>query len=387
MNDEATTPGAQRMPRSTPPTMPAPTSTPSPTLTSTSPSPSPPPPTTTTLTTSSKKGPGRPLSVPLSRIDRGSNVRTDIDPTELKALAATIREHGLIQPVTLRAKGDRYELLVGFRRFAAHELLAETHPQFASIDALVVAVDDDVLAAGLDVKQLIENVARENLSPLDTASAIAKYVEGTDEAPVADAERKLRIEGIASVFGWSSRTVKKHLAFHHAPAWFRELGRQVKIPKRREGPDGAPVLDEKSGKPVIDVLKRPPLSSSFIEKLLALLNEATEFDKRAQEKDGSTKPKARAVVERVAFACAEQEWSIQRLEREIAAAKAKLHGETASTSTTTETAPKAYTATEARLVLDVKHRDALTAQDRAIIAAQAQALLTALGFSSVVIRP
>ncbi len=365
MTDEATLPGAQRMP------LPVAAPPPSPSLAS---------------SPAKTKGPGRPMSVPLNRIDRGPNVRTDIDPTELKALAATIREHGLIQPVTLRAKGDRYELLVGFRRYAAHELLAETHPQFASIDALIVSLDDDAIAAGLDVKQLIENVARENLSPLDTASAIAKYVEGTEEAPVPDAERKVRIEGIASIFGWSSRTVKKHLAFHHAPSWFRELGRQVKIPKRREGPDGKPVLDEKSGKPVMDILKRPPLSSSFIEKLLALLNEAADVDKRAQEKDGSVKPKARAIVERIAFACAEQEWSIQRLEREIAAAKAKMNGETA-VGEPAQNQAKPYTATEARLVLDVKHKDALTAQDRAIIAAQAQALLTSLGFSSVVIRP
>lgn len=354
---ETTTPGAQR---TMPPPVPPPSKAP--------------------------KGGGRATPIPLSKIDKDSNVRTDMDDGELKTLAATIDKHGLIQPIVIRQKGDRYGLLYGARRLAAHELLAKTNPKFEVIDAIIVHMDDELLATSLDVRQLIENVARENLSPLDTAAGIAKYVEGTDEVPVPEELRKERIEEIAAIFAWSTRTVKKHLAFFHAPAWFRDLGKQVRIPKRREGADGKPELDAKTGKPIVDILKRPPLTSSFLEKLLALLNEANDVDKKKAAEDGSVKPRARAIIERLAFACAEQEWSIQKLEREIAAAKAKLHGEVAAGDPAGGATTKSYTATESRLVLDLKHKDTISAQDRAIIAAQAHALLMALGFSEVVIR-
>jgi ParB/RepB/Spo0J family partition protein len=323
-------------------------------------------------------------AVDLDKIDAGPNVRTEIDRTEVEALAATIRDVGLIQPITLiRQQSGRFLLHIGFRRWTAYSLLAKEDPAYSRIPAVILDAEPPPDDQGL--RQLIENVARVDLSPLDIAGGVAKYVEGADDAPTTKEERAARIAKLAATFRWSTRTVKKHLAFWHSPAWFRELGRAVKAERRKLDDAGNVVIDAKTNKPVMETKRWPPLQTSFLEKLLALLNDAEEADKEALDKDGSTKPRARSVVERVAVACAEQQWSVQRLDKEIEVARAGLRG--AAEPRPQREAQTAYTATESRLVLDLRTKDAITAADRQVIAAHATKLLRELGFSSVVIAP
>lgn len=322
--------------------------------------------------------------VELDKIDAGLNVRSEIDRADVEALAATIRDVGLLQPITLiRQQGGRFLLHIGFRRWTAYSLLAKDDPEFNRISAIVLDAEPPANDQGL--RQLIENVARVDLSPLDIAGGVAKYVEGTDEAPTTKEERSARILKLAATFKWSTRTVKKHLAFWHSPAWFRELGRAVKAERKKLDDAGNPVLDAKTNKPVMETKRWPPLQTSFLEKLLALLNDAEEVDKEALDKDGSTKPRARTVVERVAVACAEQQWSVQRLDKEIEAARAALRG--SAEPRQQRESQTAYTATESRLVLDLRAKDSITASDRQVISAQATKLLQQLGFSTVIISP
>lgn len=90
-------------------------------------------------------GPPEAIRLPLELIaPHPNNPRREL--IEVDALAENIRAFGLLQPVTVRRMGDRYELLGGHRRYAAFQLLAEREPhdpQWRSIPAVVRTADDD----------------------------------------------------------------------------------------------------------------------------------------------------------------------------------------------------------------------------------------------------
>ena len=117
-------------------------------------------------------GPGDPAyrEVPVDLIrPNPEQPRRSFDPEALAALAGSVAEAGVIQPLILRPLPDgRYELIAGERRWrAAREAGLETVPAMVR--------DED--AARRMQTALIENVAREDLNPVDEARACATLVE------------------------------------------------------------------------------------------------------------------------------------------------------------------------------------------------------------------
>jgi ParB family chromosome partitioning protein len=108
--------------------------------------------------------------VPVDLIDPNPNQpRQQFDQTALVALSESIRSRGVIQPVLVRPRPDgRYELIAGERRWRAARL-AERE----LLPAIVRPHDD---AASLELA-LIENMAREDLNPVEEARACAALVE------------------------------------------------------------------------------------------------------------------------------------------------------------------------------------------------------------------
>jgi ParB family chromosome partitioning protein len=95
--------------------------------------------------------------------------RRSFDEESLLALAGSIRERGVLQPVLVRPLvGGRYELVAGERRWRAAKLA-----ELDSVPAIIRRHDD---AESLEVA-LIENMAREDLNPVDEARACAALVE------------------------------------------------------------------------------------------------------------------------------------------------------------------------------------------------------------------
>jgi ParB family chromosome partitioning protein len=95
--------------------------------------------------------------------------RQGFDEGALVALADSLRERGVLQPVLVRpVLGGRYELIAGERRWRAAQLAG-----FGTVPALVRPHDD---AASLELA-LIENMAREDLNPVEEARACALLVE------------------------------------------------------------------------------------------------------------------------------------------------------------------------------------------------------------------
>jgi ParB family chromosome partitioning protein len=99
--------------------------------------------------------------------------RSAMDPDKLEALAESIRSQGLVQPVIVRplAKAGRYELIAGERRWRASQLAGKT-----TIPAIIREVADEATLA----LALIENIQREDLSPIEEALALRRLITEFD---------------------------------------------------------------------------------------------------------------------------------------------------------------------------------------------------------------
>src|SRR6478672_2056756 len=108
--------------------------------------------------------------IPVDMIDPSPNQpRRSFDEESLVALAGSIRTQGVLQPVLVRPLANgRYELVAGERRWRASRLA-----ELESIPAIVRRHDN---AASLEVA-LVENMAREDLNPVEEARACAALVE------------------------------------------------------------------------------------------------------------------------------------------------------------------------------------------------------------------
>lgn len=95
--------------------------------------------------------------------------RTAFDPTEITALSESIRENGLLQPVTVRkAENGRYTLVAGERRLRACRQAGLTR-----IPAIIASYEENQAAA----LGLLENIQRAQLNPFDTARGIHEVME------------------------------------------------------------------------------------------------------------------------------------------------------------------------------------------------------------------
>lgn len=105
--------------------------------------------------------------LPLDQLEVNPNQpRKHFDPEELAALAHSIEQHGLLQPVVVREVGaDRYQIIAGQRRYHAFGQLERD-----TIPAIVLESDDPQTLA------LIENVQRVDLHALEIATSLAELI-------------------------------------------------------------------------------------------------------------------------------------------------------------------------------------------------------------------
>ncbi|MDI6871655.1 MAG: ParB/RepB/Spo0J family partition protein [Bacillota bacterium] len=94
--------------------------------------------------------------------------RHGFDQGRLAELAESIRQHGVVQPLLVRPRGDRYELVAGERRWRAAQLA-----ELEEVPAIVRNLDD---ADALKVA-LVENLQREDLNPLEEAEAYSRLIQ------------------------------------------------------------------------------------------------------------------------------------------------------------------------------------------------------------------
>lgn len=129
-------------------------------------------------------------SIPIDLIQRGKyQPRRDIEPESLQELADSIRAQGLMQPIVIRPVSDkRYEIIAGERRWRAAQLAG-----LDAIPALIRDVGDDAAIA----MALIENIQREDLNPIEEATALQRL----------QTEFELTQQQVAEAVGKSRSTV------------------------------------------------------------------------------------------------------------------------------------------------------------------------------------
>ena len=107
--------------------------------------------------------------------------RIDFDPQELRELAQSIRENGLVQPVTVRRWEGKYQLISGERRVRACREAGIAH-----IPAYIRKVDT---AEEMLELALIENIQRQTLNPVEIATSYNQLVEEFKHSPEQIAQR------------------------------------------------------------------------------------------------------------------------------------------------------------------------------------------------------
>jgi len=131
--------------------------------------------------------------------------RLAFDETTLQELAASIREHGVLQPILVRPlDGGNYQLIAGERRWRAAK-----YAGLETIPALVEEIDDDT---AMEIS-IIENLQREDLSPLDEAAMYDRMVR----------DHGYSVRRLAQKLGKDKGYLENRLRLADAPEEIREL--------------------------------------------------------------------------------------------------------------------------------------------------------------------
>ncbi len=125
--------------------------------------------------------------------------RTHFDEASMNDLAASLRQHGIVQPIVVRRVGDRFEIIAGERRWRAAKLAG-----LPMVPVVVKEIPDDRL---LELA-LVENIQRQELNPIEEAKAYWRLGEhlrltqeqvadrvGKSRPQVANTLRLLRLPG------------------------------------------------------------------------------------------------------------------------------------------------------------------------------------------------
>ena len=157
----------------------------------------------------SSDGPIRSVGVRIVAIDRieanPEQPRLAFDEASLNELAASIREHGVLQPILVRPlDAMRFQLIAGERRWRASVIAG-----LDTIPALIEEIDDDT---ALEIS-IIENLQREDLSPLDEAAMYDRMVR----------EHGYSIRKLAEKLGKDKGYLENRLRLADAPPEVREL--------------------------------------------------------------------------------------------------------------------------------------------------------------------
>lgn len=94
--------------------------------------------------------------------------RESIEEESIHKLAESIKKKGILQPILVRKRDDRYEIIAGERRYQSAKLIGMNKVPVILIDA------DDQEAYEIS---LIENIQREDLNPIEKAKAFQSYIE------------------------------------------------------------------------------------------------------------------------------------------------------------------------------------------------------------------
>jgi ParB family chromosome partitioning protein len=136
-----------------------------------------------------------------------SQPRRTFDQEALAELSESIRQHGVLQPIVVRRKGEGWELIAGERRWRGARLAGLTH---------IPAVVRDVPDAQMLELALVENVQREDLDPLERAEGYKQLMS----------QLGLTQDDVARRVGLKRSTIANHLRLLELPPEAKQAVRQ-----------------------------------------------------------------------------------------------------------------------------------------------------------------
>ena len=147
--------------------------------------------------------------LPLDQLESGRyQPRREFDPAALEELARSIRAQGVVQPIVVRPLpgGEHYEIIAGERRWRAAQLA-----ELEAIPAIIRDIPDEMAVA----VALIENIQREDLNPLEEATALKRLSEEFEmtHQAIAEAVGRSRV-GVSNLLRLLElgAAVKRHIA-------------------------------------------------------------------------------------------------------------------------------------------------------------------------------
>ncbi|MDW4528822.1 nucleoid occlusion protein [Rossellomorea marisflavi] len=205
--------------------------------------------------------------IPISQIvPNRFQPRTIFNDDKIEELSRTIHIHGIIQPIVVREYGeDQFEIIAGERRFRAVSKLG-----WETVPAIVKNMNDTETAS----VALIENLQREELSPIEEAIAYGKLLE----------LHELTQEALAQRLGKGQSTVANKL-------------RLLKLPEEVQGALLDKKITERHARaliPLKNAEKQVQLLQEVVEKNLNVKQTEDRVNKMQEASDKKPKPKRKA---------------------------------------------------------------------------------------------
>ena len=226
--------------------------------------------------------------IPVDRIESNpEQPRLAFDESTLEELAASIREHGVLQPILVRPIDEnRFQLIAGERRWRASKIAGHS-----TIPALVEDIDDDT---ALEIS-IIENLQREDISPLDEAAMYDRMIR----------EHGYSIRKLAEKLGKDKGYLENRLRLADAPPEVRQL-----VSLRKDTLSHAYELMK-----VEDPRKRRRLAEQVARNELSLVKLRERIEGRQPRTVDETTPDAEAAVAETAPVAEPEEtedWATRR---------------------------------------------------------------------------
>lgn len=190
--------------------------------------------------------------------------RTIFNDEKIAELAQSIRTHGLLQPITVRKKDDKYELIAGERR-----LRAAIYLEMKVIPAIIKDFSDTETAS----LALIENLQRENLTAIEEARAYKELIDMIG----------LTQESLAQRLGKGQSTVANKLRLLHLTESVQRALEDRKITERHARALLA-VKEEEEQKRLLEIILEQELNVKQTEQLIKDSQKKTPKKKRPVKK-------------------------------------------------------------------------------------------------------
>jgi len=187
--------------------------------------------------------------------------RKKFDDEAIGELAQSIREHGIIQPIVVRKKGKKYEIVVGERRYRAAKLA-----NLEEIPAIIKEMTEEQMME----LAILENLQREDLTPIEEAEAYQNLIE----------KLNFTQDDLAKRLGKSRPHITNMIRLLQLPEEVRQMLNEGQLSMGH----GRALLGLKNKRQMIEVAKKTINQSLNVRQLEALIKQLNENVSRETKK-------------------------------------------------------------------------------------------------------